>query len=93
MLVAMSTMIDTVAFDRGTDPLLQLFTSEQIQQLARFEPPEDLQSRIEVLAEKANEGELLAAEQAEYEGYVRANHFIAVLQAKARRYLAAHTGF
>ena len=88
----MSTMIDTTAFDRGTDPLWRLFTSEQIRQLADFKSPEDLESRIETLAEKANEGELQPDERAEYEGYVRANHFIAVLQAKARRYLAAHTG-
>ena len=85
-------MIDTTAFDRGTDPVLRLLTSEQIRQLADFKAPEDLESRIETLAEKANEGELQPDERAEYEGYVRANHFIAVLQAKARRYLAAHTG-
>ena len=85
-------MIDTTAFDRGTDPLLRLFTSEQIRQLADFNAPEDLESRIETLAEKANEGELQPDERAEYEGDVRANHFIAVFQAKARRYLTAHTG-
>ena len=85
-------MIDTTAFDRGTDPLLRLLTSEQIRQLVDFKPPVDLESRIETLAEKANEGELHPDERAEYEGYVRANHFIAVLQAKARRFLAAHTG-
>ena len=85
-------MIDTTAFDRGTDPLLRLLSSEQIRQLADFKSPDDLESRIEMLAAKANEGELQPDEQAEYEGYVRANHFIAVLQAKARRYLAAQTG-
>ena len=89
----MSTTIDTTAIDRGTDPLLRLLTAEQIQKFAEFESPEDLQARIETLAEKANEGELLPDERAEYEGYVRANHFIAVLQAKARRHLAAHAGF
>ena len=85
-------MIDTTAFDRGTDPLWRLFTSEQIRQLADFKSPEDLESRIETLAEKANEGKLQPDERAEYEGYVRANHFIAVFQAKARRYLTAQTG-
>lgn len=40
------------------------------------------------LAERANEGELTAEEQAEYEGYVRANKFVAILQAKARKLLS-----
>ncbi|MEJ7591999.1 MAG: hypothetical protein WKF77_10655 [Planctomycetaceae bacterium] len=47
-----------------------------------------MQQRIEQLAELAIEGELSAAEQAEYEGYVRADQFVAVLQALARKLLA-----
>ena len=47
-----------------------------------------LQRRIEQLAERANEGELTAEEQAENEGYVRANKFVAILQAKARKLLS-----
>ena len=47
-----------------------------------------LQRRIEQLAERVNEGEHTAEEQAEYEGYVRANKFVAILQAKARKLLS-----
>jgi glutamyl-tRNA reductase len=47
----------------------------------------ELQQRIEELACKANEGELTEAERAEYQGYVRANEFVAILQAKARKLL------
>ena len=36
---------------------------------------------------RINEGELTDEERAEYEGYVRANNFVAVLQAKARKIL------
>jgi len=39
---------------------------------------------LEELAEKANEGELSAAERAEYEAYIEANNLLAVLQAEAR---------
>jgi len=41
-------------------------------------------ARIDKLAEKSTEGRLSAAERAEYEGYVRANKFIAVLQRQVR---------
>jgi uncharacterized protein YnzC (UPF0291/DUF896 family) len=47
-----------------------------------------LQARIEELAARCNEGQLSAEEQAEYEGYVKANKFIAILQAKVRKLLA-----
>lgn len=42
-----------------------------------------------LLASKCNEGGLAEGERAEYEGYVRANNFVATLQAEARRLLAA----
>jgi hypothetical protein len=40
------------------------------------------------LAEKANAGELTAEEDEEYKGYVEGGDMIALLQAKARRFLA-----
>jgi len=43
-----------------------------------------LQIQIEELAMKSTEGELSTTERAEYEGYVRANKFIAILQRQAR---------
>ena len=45
----------------------------------------EFQRRIEQLAKKSTEGSLTEAEQAEYEGYVRANKFIALLQRLARQ--------
>ena len=83
----MSTSFDTMAFDRGTDPILQFFTPDQARALAGYRGDEAIQARIAQLAEKNTEGELTDAERAEYEGYVKANNFIAVLQAKARKYL------
>jgi hypothetical protein len=64
-------------------------TPEQTRALASYRADDSLQRRVEELASKHNEGELTPDELAEYEGYVRANKFIAVLQARARKLIAA----
>ena len=84
----MSTTIDTTAFNRGTDPILQFFTVDQAREIVEYRGDSGLQQRVEELAERANEGMLTPDEQAEYEGYVRANKFVAILQAKARKLLS-----
>jgi hypothetical protein len=85
----MSSLIDAAAFDRATEPVLRILNRDQARKIIDFHGDEDLQRRIEELAEKANEGELTEEEGAEYHGYAQANKFIAVLQAKARRLLAS----
>jgi uncharacterized protein YnzC (UPF0291/DUF896 family) len=57
-------------------------------QLAEYRADDQLQARIAELAGKSNEGELTDEERAEYAGYVQANKFVAILQAKARKLLA-----
>jgi hypothetical protein len=88
----MSMTFDEVAFDRGTDPILCLLTADQARALIAYRGDDGLRQRIEELAARNTEGRLSDAERSEYEGYVRANHFIAVLQAKARKLLAAGGG-
>jgi hypothetical protein len=83
------SITSSTAFDRGTDPVLSLFSVEQAPPLVECRGDEALQRRIEELADKCNEGELTDEERAEYEGYVRANNFVALLQAKARKILLA----
>ena len=46
-----------------------------------------VQARVDVLAERANEGLLTPEERAEYEAYINADDFIAILKMKARRQL------
>ncbi|MEX0717900.1 MAG: hypothetical protein WD066_15000 [Planctomycetaceae bacterium] len=82
-----TTTFDTEAFDRATDGLLQFFTKDQAQALVDFRGDERLRRHIEELARRNTEGELSESERAEYEGYVRANKFIATLQAKTRKLL------
>jgi hypothetical protein len=84
----MATTVDLAAFDRGTDPIVGLFSVEQARALAAYRGDDALRGRIEELASKSTEGELTDSERAEYEGYIQANKFIGILQAKARKFLA-----
>lgn len=78
------------AFDRGIDPVLKMILStDKARNVLDYRADESLQQRIEELADKCNEGELSLSERAEYEGYVRANNFVAIIQAKARLVLAS----
>jgi len=78
------------AFDRGIDPALKMILStDKARTVLDYRADESLQQRIEELADKCNEGELSLSERAEYEGYVRANNFVAIIQAKARLVLAS----
>ena len=83
----MTTAFDTAAFDRGTDPILGFFNVEQARAMVAYRGDQAIRARIEALAHKNTEGELTEQERAEYEGYVQANKFIAILQAKAQKLL------
>lgn len=83
----MTTLSETTAFERGVRPLLQLVLRDRAETVLNFRPDPALQSRIEELAARSTEGELSEGERAEYEGYVRANKFIAILQRQARKLL------
>ena len=49
---------------------------------------QQMQERIEQLADKSAEGMLTPEERDEYEALVRVSNFVAILQAKARRLLS-----
>ncbi len=68
----MPTTLDMPAFDRGVRSVAQMVFPEKAQAVLGFRPAPELQQHIEELAEKSTEGRLTEAEQAEYEGYVRA---------------------
>ncbi len=85
----MQTPPEAAAFDRGVRPVLRIVFPERAEAVLKFEPDPELQARIEELADKSTEGQLTEAEQAEYEGYVRANKFIAILQRQARQMIGS----
>ena len=81
----------STAFERGVKPLLQMILLDRADAVLSFSSDPALRERIETLACRANEGELSNEERAEYEGYVRANKFVAILQRQARRLLGARS--
>lgn len=72
------------AFHRGVHPVLQILLPGKEDAVLAVQPDQALRGRIEELASKSTEGELTAEERAEYEGYVRANKFVATLRREAR---------
>jgi len=78
---------DVAAFNRGTSAILEILSPQQKRALVEYRGDEELKKRIDELAEKSNDGSLIEQERAEYEGYVRANKFVAVLQSQARKQL------
>ena len=72
------------AFERGIRQLLQIVLPDKLDAILQFRPSSELQARIEELAARSTEGELNIVEKSEYEGYVRANKFVAILQRQAR---------
>ena len=69
------------------DPVSRCFDTESARKLVNLRIDPAVQARVDVLAEKANEGLLTEAERAEYETYINTDDFIAILKLKARRYL------
>ena len=83
----MATTPEAMAFDRGVSPLLRLVLLDKAEAVINFRPDSGLADRIEELAARSTEGKLTEGERAEYEGYVRANKFIAILRRQARQLL------
>ena len=79
----MPTTTETIVFNRGVRPLLRILLPDKADAVLKFRPSHKLQARIEQLADKSTEGQLTARERAEYEGYVRANKFVAILRLQA----------
>ena len=76
--------------DRFLNPVADAFTPELARTFADLRADEELQSYVDGLAKKANDGTITAAEDAEYKALIDAADLIAVLQLKARRFLAQH---
>jgi hypothetical protein len=79
--------LDEPVLGRLFDPLARILTPEVARKLVRLRFDAKAQAHIDKLARKCNEGELSDDERREYETYVHAIDFIAILQAKARALL------
>jgi hypothetical protein len=87
----MATNSETIAFDRGVRPVMEIVLPEKAEALIHFRPDPELEARIEALARKATEGQLTEDERAEYAGYVRANKFVAILKRQAQHLTKSRT--
>lgn len=74
--------------DRILEPVSASLNKEAAQKLLNLKADAKTQVRVTRLAEKCNEGDLTPEERHEYEMYLMANHFVAILKAQARILLA-----
>jgi hypothetical protein len=84
----MSSPQEALVLDRLFEPMTRILTPELARQLAGLRADPAVQERIDSLAEKCSEGQLTPEERVEYAMYVNFIDFMAILQAKARRFLA-----
>ena len=70
--------------DRIIESVSECLTPEAARKLVELRADAATQQRVDELADKNTEGLLTAEEKEEYETYVRASTFVAILQAKAR---------
>ena len=75
------------ALDGLLDSLSRCLDAESARRVTELRIDPSVQSRIDALAERANNGVLSDEERAEYEAYINASDFIAILKLKARRHL------
>jgi hypothetical protein len=76
-----------IHLDRFLEPLADCLSPEVAVKVADLRADAEMQSRIDYLADRANEGSLTDEEREEYSGYLHAIDVITVLQAKARSQL------
>jgi hypothetical protein len=82
-------MSTTELLEQILDPFVDCLTSEAAQGIVSLRADPEVQSRLERLADRANEGLLTADERAEYEKFRATFHIVTLLQSKARQLLSS----
>ena len=77
--------------DRYLDPVTQAFSPDVAQRILDLKPDEGVLARVEELGQKSNSGDITEAERDEYQSLADAGTLVALLKAKARRFLAQHS--
>jgi hypothetical protein len=86
-LIDMGNPAMDTALDGLLDPLSRCLDAESARRVTEFRIDPAVQSRIDTLAERANNGVLSEEERAEYEAFINAGDFISIFKLKARRHL------
>ncbi len=81
----------SIHLERFLEPLADCLSLDVAAKVADLRADQEMQERIDYLAERSNEGLLTPAEREEYTGYLHAVDVVAVLQAKARSLLRKQT--
>ena len=84
----MKTNRNGLLLDRILEPVSSSLNEEAAKKLVSLRADRKTQARVTKLADKCTEGVLTPEERHEYEMYLMANHFIAILKAKSRLLLA-----
>ncbi|HYI94303.1 MAG TPA: hypothetical protein VEX68_12215 [Bryobacteraceae bacterium] len=78
--------------DALLEPFSRCLDDESAQRVAEFQIGPAVQARIDILAERANDGVLSDDERTEYESFINAADFISILKLKAARQLGSNPG-
>ena len=78
-----------MALDGLLDPLSHCLDAESARRVIEMRIDPTVQSRLNVLAERANDGVLTDEERAEYEAFINVGDFISILKLKAHRHLGS----
>jgi hypothetical protein len=85
----MNQTTDTT-LERFVNHLMRGFTPELAKHFAELpQPNTEFQSRLDELADKANDGSLSADEAREYDTYIELIDFIALMRLKARAFVSS----
>jgi len=79
-----------ILLDRIFEPFAKAMTRETATRFVEMRADEDVQRRIDELADKCNEGALTDEEREEYDAYIQAIDFISIMQSKARQVLRSN---
>jgi hypothetical protein len=86
----MADLMVPTTLDSLLEPLSRCLDAESARRLLEFRVDPAVEARIDILAEKANEGTLSDAERSEYEAAINAADFISILKLKAERHLRSN---
>ena len=80
-------MSDTALLDELLDPFAQCLDPESARRVIEFGLAPGVQHRLDMFAERANDGALSDDERTQYEALINAADIIAILKLKAQRRL------
>ena len=91
LLRHLSGMLSVIEiFTESLAPVEGCLNRESAIAILNLPPNPRVQSRVDELAEKCNEGTLTPDERAEYDALIWADHFLGILQSKAEHFLQVH---